>query len=252
MVLINYHKRNTSIQKRGHCFEGQGHYDSKSEHFVSAISESLQWFCFLLHSQKINGKRKPNIDLWVKRSKVNLPANLSLHFISDGISLRLYITDASNFENRWRMMIRKHLEQQRSKRLLVKVGNGCFAIELCVFVILVNSASISLPYMQFVIKVWWTFSVLKYYLSVASIILHVWYPNGEISWKSCNSFKSTYRSFASLNLVQSRQSNSITTCITFTSVKKTSMFLYFINYYGKLLFILFLSASIYYWRFFFF
>ena len=45
------------------------------------------------------------------------------------------ITDASNFENRWKMMIGKHPENQRTKRFLVKVSNGCFPIELCVFVI---------------------------------------------------------------------------------------------------------------------
>ena len=48
----------------GQCFEGQGHYDSKSEHFCQfSISESLQRLCSVLHIQKINGKRKPNIDL---------------------------------------------------------------------------------------------------------------------------------------------------------------------------------------------
>ena len=50
-------------------------------------------------------------------------------------------------------MIGKNPEHQRTKRLLVKVGNGCFTIELCVFDIFVNSASISVPYMQFVIEV---------------------------------------------------------------------------------------------------
>ena len=53
---------------------------------------------------------------------------------------------------------------------MVKVSNGCFPIELCVFAIFVNSASFSAPYMQFVIKVWWTFYVFEYSLSIASII----------------------------------------------------------------------------------
>ena len=70
------------------------------------------------------------------------------------------------------MMTEKHPEDQRTKRLLVKVSSGCFPIELCVFVIFVNSASISAPYIQFAIQVWWTFYVLKYSLSNASIILH--------------------------------------------------------------------------------
>ena len=90
---------------------------------------------------------------------------------------------------------------------------------LCLCHFFVNSASIIAPYMQFIITVWWTFHALEYSLSITSIILHAQYPKGEISRKSCNSFKLTYRSFASLDLVQSRQSNSITTCITFSSVK---------------------------------
>ena len=155
-------------------FEGQGHYDSKTEHFFCqcSISKSLQWLGFLLYIQTINGKRKPNIDLWVKRSKVNLPSTLWLHFIFNRISLRLSITDASSFVNRWLMMIGKHPEHIRTKRLSVKVSNWCFPKELCVLVIFVNSASISVPYMQYVIKVWCTFYVFEYSLSMASIILH--------------------------------------------------------------------------------
>ena len=68
------------------------------------------------------------------------------------------------------MMIWKHPEHQKTKKLLVKVNNGCFPIGLLVIVIFVNSASIRAPYMQFIIKVWWTFYVLEYSLSVASII----------------------------------------------------------------------------------
>ena len=107
------------------------------EHFCQwSISKSWQWLAFLLHIQKINGERKPNIDPWVERSKVNIPATLWLHFLSDRISLLLKITDASTFVNRWRMMIWKRPEHQRTKKLLVKVNNGCFPTELCVFVIL--------------------------------------------------------------------------------------------------------------------
>ena len=169
-------------------------------------SESLQCLSFVLHIQTINGKKKPHNDFWVKRSKVNLPATFWLHFISNRISLRLLITDTSDFVKIWRMMIGRHSKHQMIKRLLVKVSNACFLIVLCVYAILVNCASISVPYMRFVAKVWWTFYVLEYSLSSTSIILHTHHPKGEISWKSCTSFKSTYRSFASLNFVQSRQS----------------------------------------------
>ena len=153
-------------------------------------------------------KRKPHNDFWVKRSrsKVNLPVTFWLHLISYRIFLRLLITDTSKFVKIWRMMIGRHAKHEMMKRLLVNVSNACFLIVLCVYAILVNCDSISAPYMRFVTKVWWTFYVLEYSLSITSIILHTHHPKGEISCKSCNSFKSTYLSFASLNFVQSRQS----------------------------------------------
>ena len=90
LVLVHYHKKEYFHTKTGQCFEGQGHYDSKMEHFCQcSISESLQWLGFLLHIQKINGERKPNFDIWVQGSKVNFPATLWLHFLSDRISLLL-------------------------------------------------------------------------------------------------------------------------------------------------------------------
>ena len=57
----------------------------------------MQCLGFLLHIQKINGKRKPHNDFGVKRSKVNLPPTYLLHFISDRKSLRLLITDTFDF-----------------------------------------------------------------------------------------------------------------------------------------------------------
>ena len=107
---------------------------------------------------------------------------------------------------KWRMMIWRYKEHQRSKRLLVKVSNTCFPIDLSDLPFLVNCANISAPYMRFVIKIWWIFFVLEYFLSIPSIIFHIYHPKGEISCNSCNSLKPTYQSFASLNMVQSRQS----------------------------------------------
>ena len=168
-------------------------------------SKSLQSLSFVLHIQTINGKRKPHFDFWVKRS-VNLPVTFWLHFISNRISLRLLITDTSNFVKIWRMMIGRHSGNLIIKRLLVKVTNACFLIVLCVYAILVNCDIISALYMRFVTKVCWTFYVLEYSLSFTSIILHTHHPQDEISCKSCNSFKSTYLSYGALNFVQSRQS----------------------------------------------
>ena len=51
-------------------------------------------------------------------------------------------------------MFKRHSEHHRTKGLLVKVSDRCFLIEVFVFAILVNSASISAPYICFVIKVW--------------------------------------------------------------------------------------------------
>ena len=198
---------------------------------------SLQCLGFLLHILKINGKWKPYNHLWVKRSKVNLPATFCLHFISDRISLHLLITDTSDFVKIWRMIIGRHSEHQRTKLLLVKVSNACFPIELCVYAILVNCASISAPCMRFIIKVRWTFYVLEYFLSMALIILHTYHMKDEISCKSCNSLKMNFLSLASLNLVQSRHFYLTTIRITFTSVKM-NMFLHMIKWYGKVFCIL--------------
>ena len=131
-------------RETGQFFEGQGHYDSQMKHCCQCYSsKSLQCLSFVLHIQTINGKRKPHNDFWVKRSKVNLPVTFWLHFISNRISLRLLITDTSNFVKIWRMMIGRHSEHQMIKRLLVKVSNACFMIVLCVYAILVNCDSIS-------------------------------------------------------------------------------------------------------------
>ena len=68
------------------------------KHFCQCYSsESMQCFGFLLHIYKINGKGKQHSDFGVKRSKVNLPPTYWLHFISDRKSLRLLITDTSDF-----------------------------------------------------------------------------------------------------------------------------------------------------------
>ena len=177
------------------------------KHFCQCYSsESMHCLGFLLHIRKINGKRKPYNDFWVKRSKVKLPPTYWLHFISDRKSLSLFITDTSDFVKIWRVMIERHSEHQRAKSLLSRLVTHDFRLSVVSIPFLVNCASISAQYMRFVIKVRWTFYALEYSLSITSIILHTYHPKGEISCKSCNSVKSTYRSFASLNLVQIRQS----------------------------------------------
>ena len=88
LVLVHYHKRNTSIKKQVNILKVKVTMTQQRSIFASAAS--LIFACIigiLLTIHKINRKRKPNIDLWVKRSKVNLPATLWLHFISDRISL---------------------------------------------------------------------------------------------------------------------------------------------------------------------
>ena len=59
----------------------------------------------------MNGKGKPHIDLWVKWLKVNLPATFSWHFISDGKSLHLLITDTSDFvKRRNKLIVRQNIK----------------------------------------------------------------------------------------------------------------------------------------------
>ena len=188
----------------------------------------MQCLGFLLHIQKVNVKRKPHNDFGVKRSKVNLPPTYWLYFISDRKSLRLLITDTSDFVKIWRTMIGRHTEHQRTKSIFSRPVTHAFSLSVVSIPFLVNCAGISAPYMRFVIKVRWTFYILEYSLSITSISLHTYHPKCEISCKSCNSGKSTYRSFASLNLIPIWQSYWQTTCITYTSAKK-NMFLHFIK-----------------------
>ena len=134
----------------------------------------MQCVGFLLHIQKINGKRKPHNDFWVKRSKVNLPPTYWLHFISDRKSLHLLITDTSNFVKIYWMMTERHSEHQRTKSIFSGSVTHAFRLNVVSIPFLVNCASISAPYMRFVIKARWTFYVLKYSLAITSIIyMHI-------------------------------------------------------------------------------
>ena len=120
---------------------------------------------------------------WVKRSKVNLPAALWLHFIYGIIFLRLLITDASNFVQRWRMVILEDTQNIKGQKVYWwrSVLSGCFPKELLSLQFLVTCASFSGSYIRFVNRVWWTFYVLEYSVSMTSIILQ--YPKGEIPCK---------------------------------------------------------------------
>ena len=134
----------------------------------------MQCLGFLLHIQKINGNRKPHNVFGVKRSKFNLPPTYWLHFISDRKSLRLLITDTSDFVKIWRMMIGRHPDHQRTKSLFSRSVTHAFRLSVVSIPFLVNYASISAPYIRFVIKVRWTFYVLEYSLSIKSIFyIHI-------------------------------------------------------------------------------
>ena len=109
----------------------------------------MQCLGFLLHIQKINGKRKPHNDFGVKRWKVNLPQTYWLHFISHRKSLRLLITDTSDFVKMWRMMIGRHSEHQRTKSLFSRSVTHAFRLSVMSIPFLVNCASISVLYMGF-------------------------------------------------------------------------------------------------------
>ena len=71
----------------GHPFEGQGHYDLKTNHYFTCnCYECFQCKDFLLHITTVDEKRKLHVELWVKRSKINLPVTFRLHLFSDRIS----------------------------------------------------------------------------------------------------------------------------------------------------------------------
>ena len=58
---------------------------------------------------------------WYLSPKVNVAAPFWLHFIPDKISLRLLITDTSDFVKRWRMMFGRHSEYLSAKKV---IGQG--------------------------------------------------------------------------------------------------------------------------------
>ena len=66
--------------------------------------ESVEYLSFLLHIWNVNGKTKPRIVLWWKRSKVSQPVTSLMHLRSDGIFQNLFIADTTFFVQRCRMM----------------------------------------------------------------------------------------------------------------------------------------------------
>ena len=59
---------------------------------------------FLLHIPTIDEKRELQVELWVKRSKVNLPATFRVHLCSDRISEHNLVSFWSYLVHRFRMM----------------------------------------------------------------------------------------------------------------------------------------------------
>ena len=109
---------------------------SKTKHFCHCNnSESVRFFRLLTSYSK--DKREKEATYWSFSLKVNGRSScdclLALYFWQN---IFLHLSDwCINFVKRWRIMIGKHQEYQRTKRLLVKVSNGCFPTGLCVFVI---------------------------------------------------------------------------------------------------------------------
>ena len=74
----------------------------------------------------------------ILESKVNLPPTYWLHFISDRKSLRLLITDTSDFvknmqDDDWKTFI-----TSKVKKFIFKVSNACFTLERCVNTIFIR------------------------------------------------------------------------------------------------------------------
>ena len=59
---------------------------------------------FLLHIPTMDEKRELQVELWIKRSKVNLPATFWVHLFSDRISEHILVSFSSYFVHRFRMM----------------------------------------------------------------------------------------------------------------------------------------------------
>ena len=74
--------------------------------------------------------------------------------------------------------------------------------------------------MRFVSNFWWFLVVLEYSLSTVLVFSPSYNPEVEISCRSCKPFKTTYKSFASLNRVQIWNLSSKTSSTTFTRCKR--------------------------------
>ena len=103
------------------------------------------------------------------------PTTFWLPFISNRISLRLLITDTSDFVKIWRVMNGRYSEHRRTKQVIGQSHSRMLsdrALCICHFGEL---CKLSAPCMRFVIKVWGIFLVLEYSLSTTSIILHTYH-----------------------------------------------------------------------------
>ena len=129
-----------------------------------------------------------------------------LHLISDRISFHLLITDTSDFVKRWKMILEDTQNIKEQKRLLVKVKNGFFPIELCGLLLKFDDLSM-----------FWNILFPKdrlFYKHSYSTREERYRPSHAIP-----SNRPTEVSIWVLNLVNSRQFYSKTTCINFTREK---------------------------------
>ena len=151
---MNYHKRNTSIQKRVNILKVKVTMTQNRSIFACAVSPDFTIIRFFTSYSKDKRERETKYGSLSQKGE-GQPCCNSL------VALYCWWNIFTPLNHRC-IQLRKQMKDDdwetprtwKDKNLLVKVGNGCFPIELCVFVIFfVNSASISAPYMQLISKV---------------------------------------------------------------------------------------------------
>ena len=116
-------------------------------------------------------KRKLHIELWVKRSKVNLQATFWVHLFFDRISKQILVSSSSYFVYSLRMMKEAIPESFRTNCPWLRSVKVAIRKRLMTLPILVNCARHGALRLRFVINFWWFFFVLEYSLSIELVFL---------------------------------------------------------------------------------
>ena len=164
LVLVQYHIRNTCVQKQVNFLW------VKITLTHQRCNNSKSLICLGILLRKL--EKQPQIDLWVKRSRVNLPATCWLHFILQTIFTLLNYRYFRLCKKKMNDDDWKTLKTSKDKKVVGQVQYRMLPDRVLCLPSCVNCGRIGVPCMWSVMKVWWTFYVLEYSHSIASIYEH--------------------------------------------------------------------------------